>query len=183
MTAANRLASTLREDGCEVVIALTHMRTPNDIRLAENVTDVDLILGGHDHVYEVLKVNNRYILKSGTDFRQFSKITLDFTQSPVSVDIEAVNVTRDHAPDPVLSAELEQYSGVADAKMSEELGELGCCMDGRFASVRTRETNLGNLVTDIMLAALNADCALLNSGTLRSDTEHPEGKFYLRVSS
>ena len=49
-------------------------------------------------------------------------------------------------------------------------------LDGRFSAVRTRETNLGNLVTDIMLAALGADCALLNSGTLRSDTEHPAGQ-------
>lgn len=42
--------------GCDYVIALTHMRTPNDIRLAENVDGIDLILGGHDHVYELLKV-------------------------------------------------------------------------------------------------------------------------------
>ena len=56
VVAANRLAAQLREEGCEVVIALTHMRTPNDIRLAENVEGVDLILGGHDHVYEALKV-------------------------------------------------------------------------------------------------------------------------------
>ena len=77
----------------------------------------------------------------------------------------------------------EQYSGVVDAKMSEQLGELSTVMDGRFSSVRTRETNLGNLVTDIMVAALSADCALLNSGTLRSDTEHPEGAFYLRVGT
>ena len=41
--------------------------------------------------------------------------------------------------------------------------------------------NAGNLVTDIMVAALNADCALLNSGTLRSDARHPVGKFLLRV--
>ena len=72
---------------------------------------------------------------------------------------------------------------MVDAKMSEQLGELSTVMDGRFSSVRTRETNLGNLVTDIMVAALSADCALLNSGTLRSDTEHPEGAFYLRVGT
>ena len=109
-------------------------------------------------------------------------MTLDFRHQPVKVDIEAVNVTRDYEPDTELEAVLSKYSGVVDAKMSEELGELSCTLDGRFASVRTKETNLGNLVTDIMVAALNADCALLNSGTLRSDTEHPEGKFYLRVS-
>ena len=45
-------------NGCPVqaVIALTHMRTPNDIRLAEQVAGLDLILGGHDHVYEKHKV-------------------------------------------------------------------------------------------------------------------------------
>ena len=42
--------------GCEYVVALTHMRTPNDIRLAESVPEIDLILGGHDHVYEKRKV-------------------------------------------------------------------------------------------------------------------------------
>lgn len=42
--------------GCDYVIALTHMRTPNDIKLAENVNEIDLILGGHDHVYEVQRV-------------------------------------------------------------------------------------------------------------------------------
>ena len=38
-------------------------------------------------------------------------------------------------------------------------------------------------VTDIMVAALNADCALLNSGTLRSDQLHKAGEFSLRVSN
>ena len=75
VTAANTLSAKLREEeGCEVeilillvwcgskgctvqaVIALTHMRTPNDIRLAEQVAGLDLILGGHDHVYEKHKV-------------------------------------------------------------------------------------------------------------------------------
>lgn len=45
------------------MIALTHMRTPNDIRLAENVEEIDLILGGHDHVYEELKVRYSFLLK------------------------------------------------------------------------------------------------------------------------
>ena len=33
------------------------------------------------------------------------------------------------------------------------------------------------------MAALNADCALLNSGTLRSDQLHKAGEFSLRVSN
>ena len=39
-----------------MIIALTHMRTPNDIILAKSCPKIDLILGGHDHVYEDLVV-------------------------------------------------------------------------------------------------------------------------------
>lgn len=39
-----------------MIIALTHMRAPNDQRLAEMAPDIDLILGGHDHDYYGLQV-------------------------------------------------------------------------------------------------------------------------------
>jgi len=49
----NRLEKHLREDeGCHVVVALTHMRVPNDLKLAREVPGLDLILGGHDHSVE-----------------------------------------------------------------------------------------------------------------------------------
>ena len=38
----------------------------------------------------------------------------------------------------------------------------------------------GNFITDIMLSGTNADVALLNSGTLRSDTLHPKGEFKMK---
>ena len=72
---------------------------------------------------------------------------------------------------------------VEETKMDEVLCKLGCDLDGRFSSVRTAETNLGNLLSDVMLAALQADCALLNAGTVRSNVKHPKGEFKLRVSS
>ena len=62
VTAGDMLSKELKEvKGCEVVIALTHMRTHNDVRLAESVKGVDLILGGHDHVYEKKMVGLKYI--------------------------------------------------------------------------------------------------------------------------
>ena len=53
---AERIAASLREEGAQIVIALTHMREPNDIKLAKTVEGVDLILGGHDHFYNVTHV-------------------------------------------------------------------------------------------------------------------------------
>jgi len=39
------------KENCDIVIALTHMRWNNDRNLAEQVPEIDLFLGGHDHDY------------------------------------------------------------------------------------------------------------------------------------
>lgn len=165
------------------MIALTHMRTPNDCRLAENVDEIDLILGGHDHDYEVKKINSKFIIKSGTDFRTFSKIDLIFDPNCTTIDVHikemAVNST-DYDEDIVLKEQLDKYSDVIEGKMDFILGQFAVDLDGRFASIRTQETNLGNFVCDIMLASTHSDLAILNSGTLRSDRIHPKGDFKLR---
>ena len=79
---ARRLSKFLREDEkCDCVIALTHMRVPNDELLARECGDVlDLILGGHDHHYAVKKIGEHgcYVVKSGTDFRDLTSLELTF---------------------------------------------------------------------------------------------------------
>ena len=42
---------------CDFVFALTHMRWNNDTILANEVPEIDLFLGGHDHDYVVQNVN------------------------------------------------------------------------------------------------------------------------------
>ena len=157
------------------------MRTPNDVRLAENVQEINLILGGHDHDYELLKVNDKHILKSGTDFRDFSQITIAHdNQGHFSFDINRIEVTGKYAPNPEMKEALLEFENVVGNKMDEILGEFSVTLDGKFSSIRTSETNLGNFICDVMLAACEADIAILNSGTLRSDREHPAGKFSMR---
>lgn len=46
-------SAAVQAEGAEVVIALTHMRVPNDRKLLKEVADIDVVLGGHDHHYEV----------------------------------------------------------------------------------------------------------------------------------
>lgn len=80
ITTARELSAFLRkEQKCDFIIALTHMRVPNDRLLAENVQDVDLCLGGHDHSYiaELCDRTGVVIVKSGTDFEEFSDITVE----------------------------------------------------------------------------------------------------------
>lgn len=73
---------TLREEHkVDVVVALTHMRQPNDIILAESVAGIDLVLGGHDHFYAVTQCGTCTVVKSGTDFREFSVVDVSQWES------------------------------------------------------------------------------------------------------
>lgn len=63
--------------------------------------------------------------------------------------------------------------------MESVLGYLGTELDCRFSSIRTKETNSGNLICDIVRNAVNADVALINSGTIRTDDVVPVGMYFL----
>ena len=67
----------LQDQGCDLIVALTHSRSNNDRKLAAEVPEIDLVLGGHDHDFESDYVHNfndptkpkNLFIKSGTDFR------------------------------------------------------------------------------------------------------------------
>jgi len=42
-------------------------------------------------------------------------------------------------------------------------------LEGRFFKIRTGETNLSNMIVDVIRTDLDVDLVLLNSGTLRLD--------------
>lgn len=160
------------------------MRTPNDINLAENCPKIDLVLGGHDHVYEDIIINGTHIVKSGTDFRQFSHVSVVTNQrsdaGKLDVTVHQVDVTSAFSIDEPLAGELAKYSESIESKMSEVLGEFTVELDGRFSQIRTAETNLGDWVCDVLLAATGADVVIINSGTFRSDQIHPPGPFTMK---
>lgn len=58
---------------------------------------------------------------------------------------------------------------MVDGKMNEILGTFTVPLEGRFKIIRTMETNLGNWICDVVLAATGADLVMINSGTFRSD--------------
>ena len=85
-------------------------------------------------------------MKSGTDFRNFSFITIDFAiaSKPVVHEISKVEVTKHFEPDNELESALEKYSEKMEVELIKELGEFECDLEGRFSLIRTQETNLGN---------------------------------------
>ena len=183
-----RLAKHLREMGCDLVVAMTHSRVPNDVKICEELPEIDLMLGGHDHHYEVRQIapHGTWMVKAGSDFKWVTEISIEFPADggkPV-IDCTQHEVTSDIPEDPAVAAIVEEYMGLLGASMDVVVGFSDTDLDGRFTSVRTWETNLGNLVCDVWRGWCDslggADLCLLNSGSLRSDQIHPRGEVLVK---
>mmetsp|Transcript_19808 Transcript_19808/g.26768 ORF Transcript_19808/g.26768 Transcript_19808/m.26768 type:complete len:103 (-) Transcript_19808:1137-1445(-) len=57
-TAVEYAQKLRQEEGCNYVIALTHMRFKHDEKFAREVPGVDIVLGGHDHEYHCKAVSH-----------------------------------------------------------------------------------------------------------------------------
>ena len=79
---AKYMSGYLKEQGCDIVIAITHMKNQDDEHLLIADNNVDIVLGGHDHVYMIKRHNNKLLIKSGTNFENFSSILLSLSQVP-----------------------------------------------------------------------------------------------------
>ncbi|KAH0545467.1 hypothetical protein FGG08_000468 [Glutinoglossum americanum] len=182
---ALELVPKLREQGAEIVVAVTHMREPNDVKLATNKPPgfIDIILGGHDHYYNHQTVNGTHILRSGSDFKQLSYIEAwrknDGNQRWL-FNITRRDITRDIPEDSTTVALVENLTSALKAKLEMPIGYTAVPLDGRFTTVRRAESNLGNFVCDLMRFYYSADCAIMAAGTIRGDQVYPPGVLKIR---
>ncbi|KAL2267945.1 hypothetical protein VTJ83DRAFT_5222 [Remersonia thermophila] len=178
---ARELVPQLRAQGVDVVIALTHMREPNDIKLATQLggQNIDLILGGHDHFYAHSFVNGTHVLRSGSDFKNLSYIELrradPATGRRWDVDIWRRDVVRAVPKDDETLALVDRLTAKLKKSLEKAIGWTAAPLDARFTTVRTRESNIGNFVCDIMRHHYGTDCALMAAGTIRGDQVYAPG--------
>ncbi len=161
------------------------MREPNDLKLAEKTPSglIDLILGGHDHFYAHHIVNHVHILRSGTDFKQLSYI--EARRKPSGnpgwdLDIIRRNITRSIPEDPKTVELVDKVTYSLKNKLEKPIGYTAVPLDARFTTVRTRESNIGNFVCDLMRFHHHTDCALMAAGTIRGDQIYPPGVLLLK---
>jgi adenylate kinase family enzyme/2',3'-cyclic-nucleotide 2'-phosphodiesterase (5'-nucleotidase family) len=198
-TVGDELAKKLRGEGCEFIIAITHSRLPNDELLATQCPQLDMIFGGHDHDYVTKQMpNGVWVVKSGTDFRALTEIRASFPE-PLSGDaalqdgvfrpypLGTVKITTTKhdivaslPEDPAMKAILAEYLDSREKAMQVPIGFCEVPLDARFSVVRTRESNAGNLVADLLRKSLHGDCALINGGTLRADRIQGPGEYKVK---
>jgi 2',3'-cyclic-nucleotide 2'-phosphodiesterase (5'-nucleotidase family) len=175
---ASELVPQLRKDGADIVIAITHMREPNDNKLAKRMGgEIDIILGGHDHFYAHSVISGTHVLRSGSDFKQLSYLELRRSDKPGKWDVDIwrrdiVSSIPEHQETLDL---VRQLTATLKQSLEKSIGWTAAPLDARFTTVRLKESNLGNLVCDIMRYHYQADCTIIAAGTIRGDQIYAPG--------
>jgi len=179
---ANEMAAQLREEeGCDVVIALTH-RVDCGGFVAET-SGIDLVIAGHEHrVYD-----ERYtdadgqevaVVEAGYYMNNIGMVTLTYDKT--AQDVTAVEENFLSASD--VTAAVNAGTLTADAEMSTQMaliqarqnvvldqviGTSAEALDYTWETVRCDELPIGRVVTASYLQETGADIAIENAGGIR----------------
>ena len=174
-----RICDTFRGVDVDLTVLLTHVGFEEDKKLAELLDpewSVDLIIGGHSHTIleQPERVNNVLIAQAGIGTNQVGRFDLVIdmdTNTIASHKWELIPITPENCPvDPVLDKILHTYKQTTDDKF----GRILCRFPRRLSHPnRYRETELGNLFTDIFNEIFDVDLVFLGSGSIRKEEAGP----------
>ena len=177
------LAETLEADGADIVIALTHQGLGADLELLRTVREIDVVLGGHDHLLIAQHDGRHAVMKAGSQGRHVGVLTLllDRVESRggktrvVWTPDFRLRSTAGLEGDAALAAKVRTYQARLDETLDVVIGETATELDTRGFLSGARETAFGNLLADAMRQATGSDIALSNGGGIRGDTVYPPG--------
>lgn len=190
---AEKAVEAFEAQGVNKIIALTHIGYndgggDNDLTLAKEVEGIDVIVGGHSHdkltepVVDqtgeeptIIVQANEYSKYLGTLDVEFDKNGKVIGHAGKLIEIDKkVNNTYELQDDPEAAQILAaKYKPIVLEKQNTVVGQAAVDLIGGNPPARVGETNLGNLITDGMLAkakTINPDTviALQNGGGIRA---------------
>ncbi len=189
---AKKVMPELEKDS-DLIIALTHLgvtserHTPirgiTDYRLAAENPRIQVIVGGHSHTLlrEPLKEGRTLILQAYQYAKNLGELRIKFntlSKRIVKHTYHMHDLNEEIPEDNEMITHLNPYLEKAKAIFDQPVGENLVALNGEREEVRSRETNLGNLITDLSRQITKAHVAIQNGGGIRSSI--PKGRVTYR---
>ena len=160
----------LLRDRADIILVLSHVGINIDRLLAERVKGIDVIVGGHSHtkLATFLPIGKTVIVQAWEHGLVLGVLDLTVSEGKIVNVRSYLEEIKPASMEklPAVASIVERYKKRADTLMHEVIGEAGTELDG--AHGRVRETNLGDLVADVMREKAGADAAIINGGGIRA---------------
>jgi 5'-nucleotidase/UDP-sugar diphosphatase len=159
----------LLKDKTDLIVVLSHSGFVEDSLLALQLSDVDLIFGGHSHtvLFQPVKVNNILIFQAGSrgQFLGHLQATVDTEKKTVrDYQYELIeNVVGQVIPNPEVSRVVDSLEATIGSEMDKVVAEL----ISPWIRNSDGESNLGNWICDVIRDYFQTDIAFHNSGGIR----------------
>lgn len=155
----------------DLIMVISHLGYREDVKLADMVSDIDIIVGAHSHtaLKEPVMKNNTIIIQAGCYLTYLGKTELEVDKEKkkiISYRGELIKILDSQIePDMEVKALLDKYKEKYKSFGEKVIGEASV----ELTKSNTKECNLGNLIADIMRITGEADIALINTGGIRED--------------
>lgn len=140
-----------------------------------HTSGIDVVIDGHSHEQYEKRITNKdseevMLAQTGTQLQTCGKIVIDPVNDTISAELVKPPVKQDEDTAAFIQNIEDELGKTLDAVVARSEVKLRAYEDDGFTwAVRTRETNLGDLVADAFRTELGADIGLANGGGIRSD--------------
>ena len=176
--ALRRCLPEVKAAGAEVILVLAHLGWDRELELFEKFPEVDGFLGGHTHL-EICPPavidgpqGHRFISQPGEWGKNVTRYDIVFNpgadRNLEVVGAGLVSMNSKVSEDRLMKKQIEGLWNQIQVKVNVPISETAVFLNGERSSIRTRETNLGNLVADCVAQSTGAEMAMLNGGGIRS---------------
>lgn len=170
----------------DILIAMTHLSIAQDMKLAEQAPEIDLIIGGHEHESMFHRRGERMIPIAKADANAKSAYVHLLKFYPASkrvvIDSHLRQVNETIVEDPAVKRVADEWVEKAFQGFKQigfeprrQVGVTSVGLDGLEASVRNKNTNLSEIVGRAFLREIPGDAAMFIGGSIRIDDVIPPG--------
>ncbi len=177
---AKHMIEQLKKEGADVIVALTHLVMADDVKLAEDVPEIDVILGGHDHDPFTLYNGRTFVHKSGMNAYYLGRLDLILEKDDSSGATRvfpswSLILNKDIPRDEIVGKRVDELQSRLEAITREPLAVMQMNCNSFNNNVRSKETKIGNLVADALRFSTGADLCLITGGVIRGNKAYHPG--------
>lgn len=166
-----------KEQGVDKIILLSHTGYKSDVKIAQSVEGIDVILGGHTHdlikgieegknlFYSKKTGEPTIITQAGKNGEHFGVLNLEFNDKGVIVSAQNnVNQTEPFPKSSIMTYFTDKFFG-----KPQIVGKINSVEDFHFSM--TKENPHANFINDAVKSELGVDVVIMNTENMRSKFE------------